>query len=268
MTIERQSTFGQPVGMEPTVPVGSHPNDLIECSDGSQIPRRDAFTDSKGCAHSDEARHKADVTIVADILMCHDEWVSDHCGEHGDYADSYGYIVDDASHDWPQYVKQWIQDNFDFTLEIDNELTEFICEALDGSFDCEPEYNDCEYAVYSGDGCCLWGFDIGEYENQIEISSHDELQVLHDKGILNDIIDDVCCDVSVWRWHHREKNEETGRYENVGRTTYDTWSGDCPCLMTYHYPGGRWDWIVSYERMRELYIDAIINHLRKLDRKN
>lgn len=270
MTIEKQKTFGAVVGMEATVPVKPDPDTLIECSDDTMIRRGDARYDCRGGVHrTDSDAHDANVTIVTEVLDGVDEWVTEYSTENTDYADGYAHIIDELSHLWPDLVNEWLCDNYEFESETDDKLVKLICEALDGGFDCEPEYNRSEYATYSGSGCCLWGTDIGECEEQIDISNHDELQALHDEGILDDILDDVNCDAYVSRSHRRVLNKKTGNYKNVGRETYMPYDhdSDYPCLTTYHNPGGRWDWVVSYDRMKELATAAIIELARTTDTK-
>lgn len=268
MTIEKQKTFGTIVGMESTVPVKPDPDALVECSDDTMIRRGDARYDCKGDAHrTDSDVHESNVTIVTEVLDNVDKWVTEYATENDDYADGYAHIINETSHEWPDLVKEWLCDNYEFEWETDDKLVELICEALDGEFDCEPEYDCSEYAAYSGSGCCLWGTDIGECEEQTEISRFEELQALHDEGILDDVLDDVCSDAYVSRSHRRELNEKTGLYENVGRETYNRYHDDYPCLTTYHSPGGRWDWVVSYDRMKELVAVAIIELCRKTDTK-
>lgn len=153
-----QRTFGETVGLEAVVPSRVHPDDLVVCSDGTKIRRGDAYLDCRDCPHgSEDERDEADLTIVEEILNLVDECVSDYCGEDGDWESGYEHIVQECSHDWPVAVKEWIQDNYDFSAEIDDKLTDKVCEELDGTYDWEAEFNHSEYACYSGDGCCLWG---------------------------------------------------------------------------------------------------------------
>jgi hypothetical protein len=142
--------------------------------------------------------------------------------------------------------------------EVVKFVAEYVFEELDGSFDCELEYDSNEYAGYSDAGCCLGSWDIGEYELQIDINDCDELKALHDRGDLDDILDDVNCDVYVSRSYRREKNEETGYYENVGRETYMPYhrNSDHPDIMAITSPGGQWRFVVPEERMSELVLEG------------
>lgn len=246
-----QRTFGTIVGMESVVPSGPHPDDIVVSADGVEFRRGDAYLDCRGCAHSsDEDRDEANLRIVAEVLDGIDEWVSEYCRENGDYASGYDHIVQEVSHDWPGPVEEWIRDNYDYSDDVVGKLVDAVCEALDGSFDAEAQFNGNEYAAYSGDGCCLWGTDIGEYEEQVDISYHKEFAALAESGELVDYLGRVNCNAYVsssgLQWLQRDLTE--------GR--------DYPCFYTYHMPGGRWDWVVSAERMRELVCEAIIDICR------
>ena len=232
---EQQRTFGDKVGMEPVVQTARLPLDLVECSDGTLRHHEDVHYDCRDNPHgTEEDRHEADVEIVTEVLDQVGKHVTEYCTENTDYADMYSHIIDEVSHDWPDRVKEWLGDEYGDNTDA---LVESICDGLQGSFDAEPEYSANEYAAYSGDGCCLWGTDIGEHEEQIDISCFDDLQELNSRGDLNDALDDVNCDVYV------------GSRVRKGDNTFEV----------YLNPGGRWDWVVSNERMNELLTAAIID---------
>jgi hypothetical protein len=251
------------------VPTCAHPNDTVECSDGTDCLLRDAFVDCRGEYHSDETdQHDANVAIVTDVLDGVGKWAEEYCTENTDYVDGYFCLVDEMSHDWPERIEEWFSDlcyngegyeDYEDDNEFLAELVAAVCEAIDVGFDCEPEYDANEYACYSGPGCCLWSFDIGEHEEQVDISYYDELQALHDAGELDDVLDDVNCDVCVSRRRRREKNEKTGNYEPVGRETYMPYDHDAdhPTFEVYTNPGGQWRFVISAERMGELVQEAI-----------
>lgn len=263
MTIEKQRTFGSVVGMESKVPTTAHRNDFIQCSDGTLCEAREAFADSKGDYHSDaEVRHESDVTIVTDVLNKVGEWADEYCTENTDYADGYACLIDEDSARWKDTVGEWVEehcDEYDLDSDIVESVGEWVFEALEGSYDCEPEYHCNEYATYGGSGCCLASYEVGEVEEHVDIVNHDELQALHDDSRLDDVLDDVNCDVYVSRSRRREKNEKTGHYEQVGRETYMPYerSADHPTFEVYTNPGGQWQWVVSEDRMTELVDEAL-----------
>jgi len=165
-------------------------------------------------------------------------------------------------------VREWIENkygdffggtSFDDCIE---EIVAMVCEELDGDSDCEPEYTRSDYDAYSGKGCCLDSFSIGEHEDQIEINGHDVLRVLHERGDLDDVLDDVNCGVCVNRNCQREKNEETGYYENVGRETYMPYehNREYPTLLIYTNVSGQWRFVVPADRMEELVCAALLEY--------
>lgn len=263
MATEQQRTFGQAVGLESKVPTTAHRSDLVECSDGELCMAFEAFADCRGGYHSDaEARHESDVTIVTDVLNKVGKRVDNYCTTHTDYADGYAHLVNEDTARWTDTVKEWVEEHLN-EYALDSDIVEsvgwWVFEALEGSSDSEPEYDYSEYATYGGSGCCLASFEIGEHEEQIEIPSHNELQALHVNGRLDDILDDVNCDVYVSRSRRREKNEETGRYENIGHETYLPYehSAKYPSFEIYTNPGGQWHWVVSEDRMTELVDEGL-----------
>lgn len=256
-------------------PVAKHRGDIVECSDGTTQSILDAFEDIEGVYHScEDDRLEREVEIVQDVLTKVVEWNEEYATSHTDFVGAYAHIVDETSHDWFGIVESWVEDNYPhhkhpytsaWDKDVIEKITEYVCENLEGSYDCEEEYCSSEYAAYSGSGCCLWGFDIGEQEEQIDISCHDELQELHNAGRLDDCLDQLEREFCISRSRRREKNEETGKYEEVGRKTYMPYPHHAkhPCFEIYTMPGGRWDFIVPVSRMKELVAEAICALCRK-----
>jgi hypothetical protein len=249
-------------------PVVAHVDDIVECSDGSSCRRGDALADCRGNYHrTAEERHDADVAIVTEILDGRAKWAEEYCTEDETYASAYDCIVSENSHRWDDEVKEWVRDNWDELTGdahldecIEGEITAIICDNLDVS-DCEVKPNHSDYSGYSGPGCCLDGFKIEEYEDQVDVNGCDELSVLHEEGRLDDILDDVNCDAYVCRSQRREKNEKTGYYENVGRNTYMPYehSRNNPYFYIHIGISGGWDYVVPQERMEELFCEALVD---------
>ena len=267
---EKQRTFGDDFGLDPVVPVGKHRDDIVECSDGTKCCILDAFEDIEGNYHSSEDdRLEREVEIVRDVLTKVDEWSCNYATENSDWTSAYDHVINECSHEWFGCVEEWIKDNCDrdskyhrpiYDDDLICQLAEKICEELDGPWDCETEYSRNEWAAYSGDGCCLWGTDIGEQEEQIDVNGHDELKALHDADRLNDCLDELEYDFNISRRRKRVLNENTGHYEEVGRKTYMStpYDKEHPTFEIYTHPDGRWDWIVPNERMHELLTEAIL----------
>jgi hypothetical protein len=263
MTEKQATIFG---ALEPVAP---HRDDVVECSDGSDCSREEALADCRGEYHrTDEERHDADVTIVEEVLDEAVKWADDYCTGNSDYPDGYFGIVDELSHEWPDRVEEWVRNEWgDYygRTELDDcigEVVKMVCAELDADFHCEPEYNGSDYSGYSGDGCCLWGFKIEENEEQIGVLDSPELSVLHEQRRLDDVLDSVNCDAYVSRSQRREKNEETGYYENVGRQTYMPYphNEEYPTFEIYHGVSGGWDFVVSAEDMNRLLSNAILEY--------
>ena len=265
--------------MESTTPSAPHRDDSHECSDGVIRPVSECHFDCRDNAHStEEEAYASNMEIVTEILTTEDEWVDQYTTGSGgcdDYATGYAYIVDEMSDDWAERISEWLEDayydgsdGYDAWVK-DNELSkriiESICDNLDASSEVECEYDRCDYSAYSGNGTCLWSLEIGEYENQIEIGAHAELQTLHDNGTLDDVLDNVNCDVYVHRSKRREKNKSTGYYENVGRETYHPYGHGSADITCMHVPGGQWHYVIPNDRMRELVTAAIIELCRQGD---
>lgn len=273
MSNEKQKTFGAKVGMESVVPTRRHANDIITCADGACLEHSFVHYDCRGGAHSSaEDRHESNVAIVTEILMNEDKWVEEYT-QSDDYGANYAECLAGDSDRYNECVEEWIRNEYhDFYGygQFDDCMEALVSEVvyeLDGNFHIEAEYSASDYDSYSGDGCCVDSYSIDEYENQIDFDRHPELMTLHTSGDLDDVLDDVNCDVYVSRSHVREKNEETGNYENTGRETYDPHGSDYPSIMGYHRPGGCWHYVIPMDRMKLAVANGIIAIARKADTK-
>ena len=148
----------------------------------------------------------------------------------------------------------WIEEHYN--LPDEDKIIERICEEIDG-YD-EVEFDRSDYSCYEGNGVCLYSLDLGECEEQVEISGYEELQELHDQGRLDDVLDSVNCDLYISRSKKRVKNEKTGYYEEVGRETYMPYehSKKHPDFLGYFSPGGQWHYIVSEDTVDEAMKEA------------
>ena len=241
MTIEQQKTFGEVVGMRPLVPV--KPDPLPEDTD-------EVWYDCRGNAYDDESeRDDENVAIVEDLLNERVKQCEEYATENDDYTSGYDHIIGEVHHEWADRINEWLDDNCnDYTghSKYDDHREELVinmCAGLDGSWDGEWEYNHNEYAAYTGPGCCIWGFDIGECEEQVGVSDYEDFVELHNQGRLVDCLNKSNCDAY------------------VSLSDYSL-RGDYPCFEFYHCPGGRWDFVVSKDKMEELFTTAIIDLCR------
>jgi len=225
------------------------------------------YADCKGGLHdSHEERHDSDVQIVSNLLDQIGKLAEEYCTGNTDYPYGYFHIVRETSHEHSRLVERWIRDScgdlYGHTVidETMAKIVDSICEELDVDYHCEPIYNHSDYSGYSGKGCCLFSFKIEEHEEQIVVNDFPELKSLHEQGRLDDVLDDVNCDVYVSRSRKRVKNEETEHYEYVGRETYNPYPRNQfgPTFEIYTNPGGGWDFVIEAEEMETLLCNAIL----------
>lgn len=258
---ERQKTFGDIVGLEADVPVGIHREDWIECSDGTLRHNDDIIRDCRDGAHgSEEDAQDSNVEIVTEILMGHEKWTIEYTTENSDYPDGCAYICDEDAINWRDRFEEHICECLKYKYDIEDDAKDIareIYERMSAGLDVEAEYDRCEYSAYSGNGFSPYSLEIGEYHNQVEIASHKELQVLHNDGVLDTVLDDVNCDVFVSRRRRRKKNETTGYYEHVGRKMYDPYGSDYPCLDLVHDIPGQWHYVLSDESIDQMIEDEL-----------
>jgi len=255
-------------------PTPSMPSALVQCVDGSKIRWGDCFTDCAGGFHqTQEDREAQDVLVVTELLESIEKGADEYATEHSDYADGYDVCVDENSQEWPAIMAGWVRATYgkygyrDDVTRFDDcldKLADHMADNFDGAIDCEVEHNHTDYSSYNGDGCCFFGFKIEELETQIDINDHPALKHLHEMGRLDDVLDCVDREFCIGRDRRREKNEETGNYEEVGRKTYDRGS-NYPTLEIYTMPSGGWDFVVSKESMDERFTAAIIFYCNEVD---
>lgn len=267
MTTEQQKTFGDVVGMELMVPVGPHRDDIIECSDGTPIRRGDAeFVDCRGVVHSDEdTMNDANDDIVRELLDAHDEWIGEYVSSD-DYGDQYVYCAIESNYSFPERVGQWLDDNYTdcpgnpdhpgarpiYNGNVRQALIDSIAQEID-EWDLEAHYNHNEYAAYSGDGCCLASFEVGEYESQVDIDSMPELIALNKSGDLEGCLEGYTGDLYLYR---------AGTYAKSGWTRDGNYVSH-GCFTAYSTGWGVWHYVIPESRMKELLCDAIVDYCSK-----
>lgn len=123
-----------------------------------------------------------------------------------------------------------------FTIKkIADEVADSIC---DGSISYEAEHSTADYACYSGKGLCVWGFSIGEVEEQIELDSYPLLRLLCDNGELAKVLE--ACNSNAYTPSDR------GQYKP-----------GTDCIETYHNVGGQWHYVIASEELEAGIFDAV-----------
>jgi hypothetical protein len=261
-------------------------DDIVECSDGTHCRHDEAWYDCLGCAHStEEDAHDRNVEVVTIILDNRVAWATEYATENDDYTSGYDHCVGE---DFPNYeddVKEWVENELDdsdaypdrpYWLDpaaVIERIGQAVYDKLaddagrEAYYNCEVEYSCCEYFRYTGSGLCVGGFAIGEIEEQVDINGDEVLSVLHDMRLLDGCLDDYSGDAYIGLDRQREKNEKTGRYEYVGPKTYMPYprSVDYPDFLFYHSPGGRWDYVVSEETMKDIISDIFDAEIEDVD---
>ena len=247
-------------GLDRVVPTRRHATDLVECSDGAILCHSDVCYDVKGGAHSNEAdRDEAEVAIVQDILKSHEEWVDDYtsgANDCQDYGEGYAYIASECSDLWPDRIREWLDDNgYDYGDRTDA-IVDAMCDEID---DWDAEYSPNEYACYSGSGICLYSLEVGEYEDQVDLSGHDELAELHELGRLEGILGELDREFCLYRssrWNRETEQREYGDYVS---------GGSYPNITVTFNPGGQWYYVVSEESAKAALCAAIVKVCRESD---
>jgi hypothetical protein len=242
------------------VPTKPHPDDQVECSDGTHIRLGDAWIDCTGQAHrDDEARREANTEFVHDALDSRAEWACDYT-QHEDYGDGYCYLVKELHHGWKDRVKEWIDDDgighidWDEYPELLDYVVETVWEKLYAWDNWESIHEGSDFSAYYGDGCCLAAFEVGECEEQVSLSDHPEFAELHDKGELEAILEDYNGDLYISENDHYDKETKTRIPDGYVS------KGKYPDILGYVNPGGQWQYVVSKENMDEAVDEAITEY--------
>lgn len=197
---------------------------------------------------------------LTDYLDSVGQWVEEYVFENSDFADSYYCLVTEDQINFRESVREWVHDNYE---QFDDSFADKVWERIDPGFDAETETDRNEYAEYSRDGCCIGSFAIDEYEEQLDFSDNSILTELHESGDLDDYLDCYRGDVYPCRSKRRERRESDGRYENVGRETYNPYNHKNPTLEVIVGVGGQVRFVIPAERMRELVTETVLQIARE-----
>ncbi len=214
MTTVKQRTFGEVVGLDPTVSTRPHPYDEVVCEDtGESGALRDCIIAADGTAFADESgRFDHDVESVRSILESHIEW-DDEYRKSDDCADGYRFLVGEDSSTLAGHLTEWADnhtdsDSDDYPLE----MRESVCRDM---------LEQMEVKVLQGYTTCgapdiiLGDYECGESEVQVDVPDVGFLTALADRGELEGILEElesefcisgtrksVKVDGKVARWEH------------------------------------------------------------------
>jgi len=242
------------------VPVGPHRDDLVECSDGSFVRYEDVeFVDCRGGVHSNEDdMNDANDDIVRDVLDSRDEWIGEYVASD-DYGDNYAYLVLEDSVRWKDRIAEYVDEECpDLSGDVRRIIVDNLWGAIDG-YDLEAHYQSNEYACYYGEGVCVDSFEVGEYEDQIEVNEVPELRALYDSGDLEGCLGryngDLCIN------ENDRYDAELGRRVKTGFVE----KSDHPTFYGYSGGWGRWHYAIPADRMKELLAETIADYCRLKD---
>ena len=243
------------------VPVGPHRDDIIETEDGEFIRYGDIeYEDCKGRVFSNEEdKDESNADIVAGILDSHSEWLDEYLASE-DYGGEYAYLACEDKCRWKDQIGRWLDDNYSdrpkrhsysryldrplFDGDVRDAIIDGMIDKLD-DYEIECSYSLNEYACFSGNGCCVDSFPIGEHEDQIDVNSIPEFADLAGRGELLDAL---------------------GRYNGDLYLNYEgrDLSGDYPCFYAYT-SGGVWHYYFSDDSMERALCAAMIDHCERAD---
>jgi hypothetical protein len=247
-------------------PVGPHRDDILIASDGTSMRREVAFTDCRDGAHSDEdACREANNEIVAELVdrLCVD---AGEYTENEDYGSGYACVVNERRDNWNDLVKDWLDEAYNdgkgycpsptFVGIVQKALVASIGHLIHDCNDFEARHHPSEYASYSGNGCCIDSFEVGECEEQVDITCFDEFVALDESGDLEGCLDEYDGDAYLYCNDH---------YDSEAKRRVRTGYVSSGCFTFYHSPGGQWQFIVSADDMKEYLCSAIIEYCERAD---
>jgi len=198
-----------------------------------------------------------EVAIVRDILNATLKQDEEYCNDNVDHADGYAHIIDEIGRTgYEDAVEEWVCNNIDdYSLSEDcvTRGIDSICDGLDSSD------ADADNSGGPNGACCIYRFENGEQEVQIDVFGNPDLKEFHDRRVLDDILDQLDREFCISRSYPRVYSHCTNRYEEVGRKTYHHTAGSDyhPTFEVYHNPGGSWGFYVDAERMQDLFNDGV-----------
>jgi len=193
-----QRTF-KDMGKLPVLPIAPHLDDMVICENMGEWKRRGDCLEAADGSHwnDDEDLEDCNEHLVREYLEGVIEW-SDEYRASEDCGDGYAYLIGENRERMEENVNEWLEDNvenyegcpdliFDDIIDELFDLAEFDCSR--GCFS-SPKH-DVNFE----------SFDVGEVEEQIDIDQIPLLKVLHDRGALEGILEEVASDCGLYRWN-------------------------------------------------------------------
>jgi hypothetical protein len=225
-TIMMQHTFGAVVGLDPIVPVATLPDDLVECADTNDLLRyEDCLFSGDGTAFAgSEARDEHDEAALRTFFEGVIEWSDDYYS-NGDGADSYAHLVTEDGAYMREQVKEWVITTYGGVDNWPDRMIDDFCEALAD----QMEFSVTHGCFGSSDFDLTFdSFDVGEQEEQIDLSCYELLAELHDQGRLEGLLEEIESEFCLNRnskWDEATKTRSEGTIVSPGKY---------PCIMLYN----------------------------------
>ena len=240
-----QKTFGPIVGLDPEVPIRRHPNDMIVCADtGNRVRHADCHYSADDEAWEDESErndHDVDLlrTYFEGVIEWSDDWhASDDAADHLVQEGGGGYMRDNVKAwfdnrgvDYDDYPKDMIADicaDHNLPMEVS------ISHGCFGSSDHDVTFDS---------------YDCGECEEQVDLSGSELLTALHDRGDLEDLLEEIDREFCFYRnskWDPATKTRTEGSIVS---------EGEYPCIMLYNCPDVWYHFGCSDDELQEVWGD-------------
>jgi len=256
------------------------PNDIVADSFGNKCRYADLRIATDGTAFADEDAfqdYQNDLwdEQIEQFLDDHAEWIDDYV-QSDDYGDEYSYLVSESyAHRGCDAVEKWIRDELgEIPQNVMDRIHNTVTDYADS--DCCNEYSSASYPVHLG------SLAIGEYEDQLELSSCEDIQGIplnylasHDElkhhwsssrliahGITIEQEFELRCavgnlgypadDLELW-----SLCVIAGKEHDAGRMPRMAWARYTgPMFYVHVNTGSRWDYGLGHESMAQCVADA------------
>jgi hypothetical protein len=203
---------------------------------------------------SAESATEHDVGIARMLLVEEVARNEEYCTNNVDHADGAAHLIDEIGRTgYEDEVEEWVSTHYDIDA-ISPDCYQFaldsVCDEL-GSTDADA-HNDGN----PGKACCVYRLDEDGQEVQIDVTGQEGWRDLHDRGVLNDCLDQIGNEFTIGRSRWRVQDPQSGHYYEVGSKDYGS-KDEHPTFEIYTDPDCNWAFYVSYERMFELFSEGV-----------